>query len=104
MGPFRASHLGDMSRWTGELVSEDIAFEYGDVIAANHERSSTLMFPRIPGYARYLDSLDKAVRSAILGQQSPEEALSAAAETWDEISNEIGRDRQAANLRKASGI
>ena len=103
-GPFRASHLGDMSRWTGESVSEDVAFEYGDVITANHERGLTLMFPRIPGYSRYLEALDHAVRSAILSEQSPEEALTAAAKTWDEISNEIGRDSQISNLRKETGL
>jgi len=48
--------------------------------------------------------LDNAVRSAILGEQSPEEALTAAAKTWDEISNEIGRDSQISNLRKESGL
>ena len=31
VGPFRASHLGDMIRWTGESISEDIAFEFGDL-------------------------------------------------------------------------
>jgi ABC-type glycerol-3-phosphate transport system substrate-binding protein len=104
VGPFRASHLGDMSRWTGESVSEDVAFEYGDVIAANHERSLSLMFPRIPGSSRYFDALDHAVRSAISGEQSPQAALSAAAKIWNEISNEIGRDRQVSNLRKERGL
>ncbi len=104
VGPFRASHLGDMGRWTGDSVSEDVAFEYGDVVSANHERSLALMFPRIPGYSRYLDALDIAVRSAISGEQTSEEALKTAVEAWDEITNELGRDRQSSELRKETGF
>lgn len=103
-GPFRASHLGDMGRWTGEDVSENVAFEYADVITNNHDRSMTLMFPRIPGYSQYVATLDEAVRSAILGQQSPEDALATAAKKWDEITNTIGRDQQIGDLRKESGL
>lgn len=104
VGPFRASHLGDMARWTGEAISENVAYEYADVISANHERSLTLMFPRITGHSRYVDALDSAVRSAVLGEKTPEEALNAAAKKWDEITNEIGRDRQTSNLRKETAL
>ena len=104
VGPFRASHLGDMSRWTGTAISEDVAFEYGDVIQANHERKLILKFPRIPGYRRYVESLDNAVRFAISGQKTAEEALSEAAKEWNEITESFGRSEQIGELKKETGL
>ena len=104
LGPFRASHLGDASRWTGDAISVDVADEFADAVAANHDRSLTLMFPRIPGYDRYLVVLDNAVRAAVSGEQSPEEALQSAAKKWDEITDSIGRQAQIRDLRKESGL
>lgn len=103
VGPFRASHLGDMNRWTGDAISEEVAFEYADVISANHDRNMVMMFPRIPGYNQYLEALDEAVRAAVMGQQSPQAALDDAAKRWNEITDSIGREKQISNLRRESG-
>ncbi len=104
VGPFRASHLGDVSRWTGDAISLDVADEFADVVAANHQRSLTLMFPRIPGSRKYLDSLDKAVRQAVAGDQTAEDALKTAAREWDEITDSLGRQTQIRALRKETGL
>eukprot|EP01047_Picozoa_sp_COSAG01_P002875 COSAG01_NODE_80_length_27941_cov_1123.754687_11_plen_511_part_00 len=103
-GPFRASHLGEMVRWTGNWVSEDAAFEYADVIEENHARGVVLMFPRIPQASRYLEVLDLAVRRVVAGEEEAQAALDRVAEEWDEITDEIGRDSQRKRLRKVTGI
>jgi multiple sugar transport system substrate-binding protein len=103
-GPFRASHLGEMLRWTGDWVPESAAFEYADVIEQNHQRAVVLMFPRIPQASRYLEVLDIAVRRVIAGEAEAQVALDAVARRWDEITDEIGRESQRKRLRKVTGI
>lgn len=99
-GPFRASHLGDPSVWAGERISEGVADQYSEVIAANHERTQAMIFPRIPGHQRYLAALDNAVRDCVAGEKTAEEALQFAAQEWDKITDELGRKAQSANLKK----
>ncbi|MDA7859365.1 hypothetical protein OAU26_04335 [Mariniblastus sp.] len=103
-GPFRASHLGEMVRWTGDWVPESAAFEYADVIEQNHQRGVVLMFPRIPQASRYLEVLDIAVRRVIAGEAEAQAALDAVARRWDEMTDEIGRESQRKRLRKVTGI
>lgn len=103
-GPFRASYLGDISRWTGESISYDVANEYADVITANHERALTLRFPRLPGQERYLEALDQAVRSAVAGKTTPEAALATVSQQWEAITESFGRDQQRSALRKETGF
>lgn len=103
-GPFRASHLGEMMRWTGDWVPETAAFEYADVIELNHQRGVVLMFPRIPQASRYLEVLDMAVRQVIAGEAETQAALDEVARQWDEITDEIGRESQRNRLRKVTGI
>ncbi|MGY8750243.1 MAG: hypothetical protein ACKVHR_19555 [Pirellulales bacterium] len=103
-GPFRASHLGEMTRWTGDWVSETSAFQYADVIEQNHQRGVVLMFPRIPQASRYLEALDVAVRLVIAGELEAQAGLDAVALQWDDITDEIGRESQRKRLREVTGI
>ncbi|MFT5303066.1 MAG: ABC-type glycerol-3-phosphate transport system substrate-binding protein [Mariniblastus sp.] len=103
-GPFRASHLGDASHWTGDLISVDVADEYADVIAAGHSRNTTLLFPRIPESQRYIAVLDQAVRSAVSGEKSSQAALEEAAKTWEAITNAVGLKEQIQEIKRESGI
>ncbi|MFK7769269.1 MAG: hypothetical protein AB8B55_18755 [Mariniblastus sp.] len=103
VGPFRASQLGDMSRWTGDTLSVDVADEYADVIAANHERSLNLMFPRVLAQHEYLDALDQTVRDFVAGTGTAEAALKNLVSQWEAITDRIGRKEQAVQLRKESG-
>ena len=104
VGPFRASHLGDPTIWTGDRISDDIADEYSEVIAANHERTQAMIFPRIPGHQKYLSALDKAVRDCVSGSMSAEEALEGAAKEWDAITDGIGREDQIKNIKMTRAL
>ncbi len=104
LGPFRASHLGDASRWTGDAISADLADQYAEVIASNHERSMFMMFPRVPGQQEYLAALDDGVRNVMSGSQSAQAALDEVAETWQAITERLGREAQAKEFKKESGF
>ena len=104
VGPFRASHLGDVSRWTGERISVDVADQFADVVAACHDRPQAIIFPRISGHQSYFDALDEGVRKCIDGQSTPEEALQEVAKRWEELTEQRGRKTQIRNLKQATGL
>ena len=55
----------------------------------------------IPGAAQYEDALDLHVNKALAGQETPKEALDAVAKKWEEITNNLGRQKQIDLWRKA---
>jgi ABC-type glycerol-3-phosphate transport system substrate-binding protein len=103
-GPFRASHLGDVSRWTGTALTIDQTDAYADVISANHRRPLVLMFPRIPAQQQYYKILDQAVREFFVSDQSAEDTLKEVADEWRKITESIGAVRQSRAIRKESGF
>ena len=103
-GPFRASHLGDPTRWTGSGVTDEGARQYADLIRNCNKQTVVLMFPRIPGREEYLDVLDRNVRECLLGKLEPAAALSLVAGQWEEITEKIGRPGQIIQLRKDAGL
>lgn len=104
VGPFRASHLGDVGRWTGDSVSISVIDQYADVVAANHQRSLTLLFPRIPGNQQYLKALDSAVRACVSGEKSAKAALDEVAQEWNSITESLGRDKLIREFKMESGL
>lgn len=103
-GPFRASHLGDVARWTGERLSMEVLDQYADVLAESHRRPMILMFPRIPGHLEYFNALDEGVRDYMVSDRSAEDVLAEVAGKWEAITERLGRIQQVKALRKDSGF
>jgi len=103
-GPFRASHLGDPSAWTGTVISDAAARQFADVISEVNDEDVVLIFPRVRGRERYLAVLDDAVRDGLMNDQDGAEVLAKVAEKWEVLTEEIGRNLQLAELRKDSGL
>ena len=55
----------------------------------------------IPGAAQYEDVLDLHVNKALAGQETPKQALDIVATKWNEITTNLGRDKQVKLWRKA---
>ena len=104
VGPFRASHLGDVSRWAGDRISVDVADQFADVVAASHDRPQAIIFPRIPGHQSYFDILDQGVRKCVSGENTPEEALQEVSQKWENLTEQRGRKTQIRNLKQATGL
>ena len=103
-GPFRASHLGDPARWTGDLFPEEVADQYADIIYEINDESIAFMFPRIPGRHRYLDALNEEVWKFVEDEQDAETALKEAVKKWNAITDELDRGKQRGQLRKDAGL
>lgn len=59
---------------------------------------------RLHAYDRYLASLDLQIQACLRGEQTPQQALQATAETWSQLTAEIGSERQAKAWRRAQGL
>ena len=64
---------------------------------------SILTYLRIPGTFEYWDLLDKNLSSAMAGEMSAQEALDATAESWEAVTDRLGRDEQLRLYREAIG-
>jgi multiple sugar transport system substrate-binding protein len=103
-GPFRASHLGNLSLWCDDSISDDSARRYAEVIDAMNQRDIVFMFPRIPHRQEYLNVMDDNVRGFLSGAGTAEDCLEQTAKQWNEITDRLGREKMIAELSKESGL
>ena len=101
---FRNSHVAAVPGWVEPPMPEDAARQYGDAIATALQREERLSALAIPGRQEYLAALDAAVRAAVRKEKSPQEALNAAAEEWQQITERLGVDRQKGAYRASLGL
>lgn len=103
-GPFRKSHLGDVSNWAGNQMTLDQADEYSMVLENFHSASMIMVFPRIPASTQYLNSLDEGVRRYFTSDVSAQETLNQVAEEWNAITARISVPKQRQSLKKDAGF
>ncbi|MFV1964368.1 MAG: ABC transporter substrate-binding protein [Pirellulaceae bacterium] len=101
---FRESHLGQATLWVDSQFTQQAATSYGEVVQQAMSRPGWLCSVRIPGRHRYLAALDKAVHAVLDGEASSEEALAAAAQTWEETTESLGRDKQREAYMRSIGL
>ena len=100
----RASQTDTPSRWAGEMLTGEEADAY--VAAVSESLRSPLLVAEIPvvGREHFRQALTEALDSALIGQQSPADALAATAERWREITAEIGIDAVRNSYRASLGL
>ena len=94
VNPSRYSHFVDPSSWTKMGFSIESAKEYLDVINKSLENSNVMVDIRIPGASRYYSAINKYIDLAIKGELKPKEALDKAAKQWENITDELDREKQ----------
>ena len=101
---FRESQRKNPAPWVPtELAAA--AQQYADVVNEEQDSTQWLMMPRIPGQDRYLAILDDAVRTAVLGnQKDPQQILDQVAESWSQITKDLGVDNQKKAYAQDLGI
>ena len=98
LDPYRLSHFAHPEAY--EMFAE---VEDAEIYLKGVEAAMADGFPEIfiPGSAAYTDALDMHVNKALSGEETPEDALAAAAKEWDEITDRLGRERQIELWRAA---
>ncbi|HZZ28437.1 MAG TPA: extracellular solute-binding protein [Pirellulales bacterium] len=98
---FRQSQANDSSTWFGHMISAEAAKQYSQVLATALHQPEAVQMLRIPGEAEYMAALDDAVRAAISGKKSPQQALNEAAEQWKKITAQYGVNKQREAYRRS---
>lgn len=101
---FRATHLGQPTKWTGERITSETSDQYAQVFREISENDIAFLFPRIPGQAEYLQKLDEAVIAFAEGNKTISEAMSKVSEEWELVTERLGRSDQIRFLRRSEGF
>jgi multiple sugar transport system substrate-binding protein len=101
---YRRSQLRAPRPWLDPRTDQQAAAQYAEMVRDAFGRQAYLFALRIPGEEKYLAALDAAVHAAVRGEKSPADALSAAAEEWSKITDELGLDAQRHAYRSSVGL
>ena len=101
---YRDLHRGTPAEWLDFEVDEQAAFQYVETVRRSLSLEESLTVLRIPGRERYLAALDKAVRKVVSGEAESQAALDEAAQTWAEITAELGPEAQRKAYRRDLGL
>lgn len=101
---FRKSHLKKTALWTDEALSPTTSEQYATLVSTVQNRPMVTSCLRIPGWQRYMESLDRAVQAACNGERSAAEALAQTAADWAAITNELGVDSQRVAYTHSLGL
>ena len=100
--PYRTSHF-DIQYWVEAGLPEEFAQSYLDSQADSYNHPNGAIEPRIPGIFDYYIAAEEEVSRAVAGEKSAEDALNAAAERWNEITDRLGREEQTRLYQAALG-
>ncbi|GBC71979.1 putative ABC transporter-binding protein [Candidatus Calditenuaceae archaeon HR02] len=101
--PYRYSHF-DLEKWVAVGFGEDSAREYLSVIERILSNPLHLIDLKIPGRDEYYDKLDAHLANAFIGAETPEEAMRAVYEEWEQVTDSLGRERQKRLYIESLGI
>ena len=101
--PYRFSHF-DVDEWVKAGFGRESAEQYLSVIREILSDPYCISDLKIPGRVEYYDKLDAHLAECLAGTMSPEDAMAAAKEDWEKITDSIGRDKQLKLYRASLGI
>jgi multiple sugar transport system substrate-binding protein len=103
INPYRRSHLDDPVPWR-RLLGEHQGTDYLGVLRDSLSSRPLVGDLRIPGYRAYIAALETQLDRVFAGKTMPQEALTEAARTWEDLTDRLGRNSQRRQYRKAMGL
>jgi len=100
INPYRFTHFTNIDAWTQSL-SRTAASEYLDVVRTSLDSQNVALDLRIPGFYRYTEALEDELSVILRSGISHEEAMDRVASSWDQISNDLDREKQLTVYRAA---
>ncbi len=101
--PYRTEQLDGVAGWR-QLMGAGEADAYLKVLRDSLSSPDIARDLRLPGYPAYMAALDRQVGKVLSGESSIDEALSAAAVEWEQITDRLGRASQLRHYREAMGL
>lgn len=102
--PFRKSHVDRCKNWCDEHLPSTTIAQYAASLEAALSRPESFVSIRIPGQDKYLKVLDAYVLQTLRGEIEPQVALNKVNAAWEDITNQLGREKQIAAYRHSLGI
>jgi multiple sugar transport system substrate-binding protein len=103
--PYRTSQFKNLDTWVKNGFSETAAKNYLDGIAASLNSPNMVIDLAIPGVARYQQTvLDTVISQYLAGELTTDETVQQIYDQSEEITNELGRDKQKAAYQAMLGI
>jgi len=103
INPYRFTHFTNIDAWS-KALSYQAASEYLSVLQTSLDAPCAALDLRLPGLHRYTRTFEIELTRALKKDISVKTALDNVAQKWDEITNELGRDRQLAIYRSSMGL
>jgi multiple sugar transport system substrate-binding protein len=96
MQPYRASQK-DLALWLQAGMTEEVAKNFIDTYIGSLEDPNAALDLHIPQANQYTNVLeDQAISQFLAGQLSVEDAMKQMEDSWNQLTDQIGRDAQAA--------
>ncbi len=103
INPYRRSQLDDPGPWQRLLGDEDGA-AYLSVLRESLSAPDLARDLRLPGYRAYIAAIEDQLDRVMAGEVSPAEGLHAAAQSWEALTDRLGRNSQRRHYRQAMGL
>jgi multiple sugar transport system substrate-binding protein len=103
INPYRFTHFTNIDAWA-KALSYQAASEYLGVLQNSLDAPCAALDLRLPGLHRYTRSFEIQLTRTLKMEISVKQALDNVAQKWNEITNDLGRDRQLAIYRSSMGL
>lgn len=94
VNPSRYSHFNDPASWEQAGFSTASAKAYLDEITVSLSNPNVVYDITIPGAGEYYQAIDEYAYKAVKGEMTPQAAMDHAAHSWEQITDDLGREKQ----------
>jgi multiple sugar transport system substrate-binding protein len=103
--PYRTSQFLNREQWVKAGMSPAAASNYLGAIEASLASPNMVLDLRIPQNQRYQQVvLDKAISQFLAGELTRDQCMKQITDGWEEITNELGRDKQLQAYKGSLGV
>jgi len=101
--PYRESHF-NIPEWVEAGYDEAFISDYLASQLDSYNHANTAIEPRIPGIFQYYSIAEDILANIYAGEFSAQEGADRIAEAWEELTDQLGRDRQIALYKASLGL
>jgi multiple sugar transport system substrate-binding protein len=103
--PYRSSQFRNRDQWIKSGMSDKAAKDYLGAIEASLNSPNMVLDLRIQNNQQYQQViLDQALSQFLAGELTRDQAMKQITDGWEELTNEIGRDKQLAIYEASLGV
>ncbi len=103
--PYRASQFKNLDPWKKVGMSDAMATNYLGALSNSLASPNMVLDMRVPQNQKYQQVvLDTAISQFLAGEINRDQAMKQIYDGWEEITNEVGRDKQLASYKASLGV